>query len=272
VTRPDLVVVLAGVVVNAGTGPENAIRAATPVPVAVTDVLLPPLTTTPAAKVSGTLEAVAVVGLYVTVKVQAAAPAAMFAPQLPPVRVNGAAIVGRARATLPVLVIVKLSPPLVLPTATLPKASGLGVTVAAETAATPVPVTGTGALVTVTPLAVTVSEPDWAPRVLAVGANDTVIVQFAPAASVTPQVVVLPNGAARVPTAMPFAITVPLLRNVRVMFGVVTPTALLPKAAEVGVTVRIAVAAVPENSTAPISTAAPVFLLLPKKSYIGASA
>jgi hypothetical protein len=185
-------------------------------------------------------------------------------------REKGAAIVKvpPARAKVPVLVTVTVFTTLVVPVAQVPKASGLGLTLALEVEAIPVPVRVTGEPVTAT-FAVMVAVPVAAP--VAVGENTTAMVQVAAGASVAVQVPPDWENGAVTTTAIPVRLAPPVLCSVRVCAALVVPVVWLPKANGPPVTLAIAVAA-PTYSTAPASTKLLVFLALPKKSRLGASA
>jgi hypothetical protein len=142
--------------------------------------------------------------------------------------------------------------------------------------AVPPPVSETGEPVTGT-LAVIVTLPLDGPT--AVGAEATLIVQFAPADKVVPQlgapagnapVVTRVNGPA---TTMPIVVApaVPVLLSVKFWVALVVPVGTLANARDVGDTLSVAVAVAPVNSTAPASTEPFAFRLVPKKSKVGAS-
>ena len=142
--------------------------------------------------------------------------------------------------------------------------------------AVPPPVSVTGEPVTGT-LAVMVTLPLDGPA--AVGAEATLIVQLAPAGKVVPQLdapggnvplVTRVNGPATL-TPIPVAPAVPVLLSVRFWVALVVPVPTLPNARDVGATASIAVVVpAPVNSIAPASTEPFAFLLVPKKSKVGA--
>jgi len=113
---------------------------------------------------------------------------------------------------------------------------------------------------------------------VAVGEKTTLIVQFAPAARVPPQLGAPPGNpplamrayGAVTATLMPVRPAPPVLCRVRFWDALVAPTTTFPKASDVGVTLATATE-VPANSTAPASTALFVFLGFSKKSFGGAA-
>jgi hypothetical protein len=147
---------------------------------------------------------------------------------------------------------------LVVPVNWLPNASEVADTVNVRTGATPVPVRPTGDPEIVT-LPVMDAVPVDAPR--AVGEYVTRIVQVEVAARVPPHVPpALANGAVTV-TVIPVKLAPPVLFRVRVCAALVAPTATLPNANDVGVTLPTAAVT---NLIAPISIAALlVFLRFP---------
>jgi hypothetical protein len=156
--------------------------------------------------------------------------------------------------------------------------NGLGAEKPTTALASPVPVSVTAEPVTGT-LAVMVTVPPAGPT--AVGANATLIVQFAPADKVVPQFGAPAGNGVAVKTRVNGALTVmlivvapavPELLSVRFWVALVVPVPTLPNARDVGATLSIAVVVpAPVNSIAPASTEPFAFLLVPKKSKVGAS-
>ena len=110
---------------------------------------------------------------------------------------------------------------------------GKACTLAAAT--TPVPDREIGALV---PVALTLSDGEKVPA--AVGLKVIVTLQFAPAASELPQVVVREKCDGAAATLKPFAVALPVLVMVTDCGALEEPTFTLPKAADVGLAVGVA--------------------------------
>jgi hypothetical protein len=258
---------------------ERLARADTPAPVSVTGVGVTVAPVYAIFSIRGNVAAVA--GAKTTLMVHEA-PTANVVPQVPPAvpegREKGAPPTKvnepPPKATLPLFVTVRLCAELVVPVAQLPNAKEFGVTVADRVNPTPVPLRDTGEPVTAT-LAVIVALPVVGP--LAVGANTTLIVQEAPAASVPvqePAAVPVGREKGAVTTiVMPVADPPPVLLNVRVFAALVVPSVTLPKDSDVGETASTAFGG-GMTSTAPTSIGVPgsAGLGLPKKSVLGAKA
>src|ERR1017187_2973569 len=151
-----------------------------------------------------------------------------------------------------------------------------GVRLALITEAVPVPLRDTGEPAT-TKLPAMLAVPVTGVELTTVGVNTTLMEQFAPAASVVPQVppaVARENGPVKA-TAIPVRGWLPVLLSVRVNAALVAPTPTLPKLCEVGDTLAPGAGQVPvpafSSSIAPMSALHPLpsGLGWPKKSVLG---
>jgi hypothetical protein len=192
----------------------------------------------------------AAVGVNFTLMVQLAA-TAKLAPQLfvwakSPLLLPVTEMLVRVKAAVPLFVSVIALEALATPTGWLPNASDVGDKVTAGAVPVPVRATVWGLFAA---LSVMVSAPDLAP--VAVGLNVTLMEQFAPAATLVPQLFVCEKSPLLVPVNVMLVrvnAAVPLLVSVTARAALPVPTCWLPNASDVGDSVTEGAVPVPVSA------------------------